>query len=157
MALVPFPPLEPIAGESGRELKLGKFANRRYDERHGASSDVRNFGNLSFGQELTISFGVVPDTSIVDVWDAWDAAYGDTKPLLLPEKFFFGIHVKPTWAKHMLCHKIGGHNFCKEKLPSSPSKVSTASGPPSSMIDSHATVPGSSATNWNTPASSSRN
>lgn len=91
MTLIPFPPLEPIAGESGRVLKIGKFPNRRYDARNGGSSTVRGFGSLSFGQQLTISFGTVTDQQVSDVWLAWDAAYGDTQALILPDLFFFGI------------------------------------------------------------------
>lgn len=91
MTLVAFPPLEPIAGESGRELKLGRYPNKSYDERNGASSTVRGFGSLASGQELTISFGVVTDDQVSDVWLAWDEARGDYKALQLPDLFFFGI------------------------------------------------------------------
>ena len=86
-----FPPLEPIAEESGRELKLGKFPNRRYDDRNKASATVRGFGSLPFGISLQISFGVVTDQEVSDVWLAWDAVKGDYGALELPDKFFFGI------------------------------------------------------------------
>jgi hypothetical protein len=52
---------------------------------------VRGFGSLSYGQELTISFGVVTDQEVSDVWLAWDAARGDYGALALPDLFFFGI------------------------------------------------------------------
>ena len=86
-----FPPLEPIAEESGREFKLGRFPNRRYEPRNGGSATVRGFGSLSFGMSLQISFGVVTDQEVSDVWLAWDAAKGEYGALELPEKFFFGI------------------------------------------------------------------
>ena len=35
-----FPPLEPIAEEGGREFKLGRFPNRRYEPRNGGSATV---------------------------------------------------------------------------------------------------------------------
>lgn len=91
MTLTPFPPLEPIAEESGRELRLGKFPNRRYDARNGGSSTVRGFGSLSIDVSLQISFGVITDQEVADVWLAWDTARGDYGALELPEKFFFGI------------------------------------------------------------------
>jgi hypothetical protein len=94
MTLIPFPPLEPLAGEAGRELKLGKFPNRRYDAPQGGSSNVRSFGALSFNQQLKISFGVVTDQEVSDVWLAWNAACGDLRPLALPEAFFFGIRAE---------------------------------------------------------------
>lgn len=91
MTLIAFPPLEPIAGESGRVLKIGRFPNRRYDARNGGSSTVRGFGSLSIEQQLTISFGVVTDQEVSGVWLAWDSAKGDYAALALPENFFFGI------------------------------------------------------------------
>lgn len=91
MTLVPFPPLEPIAGESGRELKIGRYPNKRYNERNSASSTVRGFGSLAAEQELTISFGVITDDQVSEVWLAWDAARGEYKALELPDLFFFGI------------------------------------------------------------------
>jgi hypothetical protein len=91
---VPFPPLEPLAGEAGRELKLGRFPNRRYDAQQGGSSTVRGFGSLSFDQQFRISFGVVTDQEVSDVWLAWNAACGEFRPLILPDIFFFGIRVE---------------------------------------------------------------
>lgn len=91
MTLIAFPPLEPLAGEAGRELKLGKFPNKRYNAPQGGSSSVRGFGSISSGQQLTISFGVVTDQEIAEVWLAWDAACGKFRPLALPDLFFFGI------------------------------------------------------------------
>jgi hypothetical protein len=91
MTLIPFPRLEPLAGESGRELKIGRFPNRRYDAPKGGSATVRGFGSLSYDQRLTISFGVVTDQEVSDVWLAWEAACGTFRPLELPDLFFFGI------------------------------------------------------------------
>jgi len=88
---IPFPPLEPIAEEGGRELKLGRFPNRRYEPKNGGSASVRGFGALSVDASLRIAFGVITDEQMAEVWAACDAAQGDYKPLELPAKFFFGI------------------------------------------------------------------
>jgi hypothetical protein len=55
---------------------------------------VRSFGSLSFNQELTISFGVVTDQQVADVWFTWNAARGDYAALALPDLFFFGIRAE---------------------------------------------------------------
>lgn len=94
MTLVPFPSIEPIAEEGGRELKLGRFPNRRYEPPNGGSATVRSFGALSVDASLRISFGVITDAQMAEVWAAYDAAQGDYKPLTLPEKFFFGIRAE---------------------------------------------------------------
>lgn len=94
MSPVPFPPLEPIAEEGGRELKLGRFPNRRYEPKNGGSATVRGFGALSVDASLRISFGVISDAQMAEVWAAFDNAQGDYKPLLLPDRFFFGIRAE---------------------------------------------------------------
>lgn len=91
MTLIIFPPLEPIAEQGGRELKVGRFPNRRYNAPNEGSATVRGFGSLSVDATLRIPFGVITDQQMADVWIAFDAAQGDYKGLQLPNKFFFGI------------------------------------------------------------------
>ena len=83
-----------IAEEGGREFKLGRFPNRRYEPANGGSATVRGFGALSVDASLRIAFGVITDAQMALVWSVFDEAQGDYKPIVLPERFFFGIRAE---------------------------------------------------------------
>lgn len=57
-------------------------------------------------------FGLVPvDATSLALYNA----ASQHPPVLKDEKFFFNIHLRPSWSRAMLCHRIGHHNFCRSK------------------------------------------
>ena len=98
--------MEPIEGQKA-VLEVVFNRAREYDK--SVCQVVKQKGQFSWvGHKPFIAMTAQRARKLIDVQEQNDVV-GD-KVL-----YFYNTTVKPKWAKKMLCKRIGGHNFCRER------------------------------------------